>query len=42
LLTLAGRRGPGYTLIWVKNGIAYSLVGFGDSTQAVDLASSLK
>ena len=42
LLTLAGRRGPGYTLIWVKNGIAYSLVGFGDSSQAVDLASSLK
>jgi hypothetical protein len=42
LLTLAGRRGPGYTLIWVKNGIAYSLVGFGDSTEAVDLASSLK
>jgi hypothetical protein len=42
LLTLAGRRGPGYTLIWVKNGIAYSLVGFGDSSEAVDLASSLK
>ena len=42
LLTLAGRRGPGYTLIWVKNGISYSLVGFGDSTQAVELASSLK
>jgi hypothetical protein len=42
LLTLAGRRGPGYTLIWVKNGIDYSLVGFGDSSQAVDLASSLK
>jgi hypothetical protein len=42
LLTLAGRRGPGYTLIWVKNGIDYSLIGFGDSSQAVDLASSLK
>lgn len=42
LLTLAGRRGPGYTLIWVDKGIAYSLVGFGDSTEAVDLASSLK
>jgi hypothetical protein len=42
LLTLAGRRGPGYTLIWVKNGIDYSLVGFGDSSQAIDLASSLK
>jgi hypothetical protein len=42
LLTLAGRRGPGYTLIWAKNGMVYSLVGFGDSSQAVDLASSLK
>jgi len=42
LLTLAGRRGPGYTLIWAKNGMVYSLVGFGDSSQAVDLANSLK
>ena len=42
LLTLAGRRGPGYTLIWAKDGMVYSLVGFGDSTEAVDLASSLK
>jgi len=42
LLTLAGRRGPGYTLIWAKNGTVYSLVGFGDSSEAVDLASSLK
>jgi hypothetical protein len=42
LLTMAGRRGPGYTLIWVKNGIVYSLVGFGDSGEAVGLADSLK
>jgi hypothetical protein len=42
LLTLAGRRGPGYTLIWAKNGTVYSLVGFGDSSEAVDLAASLK
>jgi len=42
LLTLAGRRGPGYTLIWAKNGMVYSLVGFGDSSEAVNLASSLK
>jgi hypothetical protein len=42
LLTLAGRRGPGYTLIWAKNGMVYSLAGFGDSSQAVALASSLK
>jgi len=42
LLTLAGRRGPGYTLIWAKNGMAYSLTGFGDSSGAVALAESVK
>ena len=42
LLTMAGRRGPGYTLVWAKNGLVYSLVGFGDSSQAVELADSLK
>ena len=42
LLSMAGRRGPGYTLIWAKNGIAYTLTGFGDSSQAVGLADSLK
>jgi hypothetical protein len=42
LLSMAGRRGPGYALIWTKNGLVYSLVGFGDSSQAVGLADSLK
>jgi hypothetical protein len=42
LLSMAGRRGPGYALIWTKNGIVYSLTGFGDSSQAVGLAGSLK
>jgi hypothetical protein len=42
LLSLAGRRGPGYTLIWAKNGMAYTLTGFGDSSGAVALAASLK
>jgi hypothetical protein len=42
LLTLAGRRGPGYTLIWAKNGIAYSLTGYGDSSKAAGLADSMK
>src|ERR1700687_1504008 len=41
LLSMAGRRGPGYALIWTKNGIVYSLTGFGDSSQAVGLADSL-
>ncbi len=42
LLSMAGRRGPGYALIWTKNGLVYSLTGFGDSSQAVTLADSLK
>ena len=42
LLSMAGRRGPGYALIWTKNGLVYSLTGFGDSSQAVALADSLK
>ncbi len=42
LLSMAGRRGPGYALIWTKDGLAYSLVGFGDASQAVTLADSLK
>ena len=42
LLSMAGRRGPGYALIWTKGGIAYSLTGFGDSSQAVTLADSLR
>jgi hypothetical protein len=39
---MAGRRGPGYALIWSKNGIGYTLTGFGDSGQAIPLADSLK
>jgi hypothetical protein len=42
LLTMAGRRGPGYALIWTKNGVVYSLTGFGDAGQAVELADSLR
>jgi hypothetical protein len=41
LLTLGGRQGPDYALFWVKNGIVYSLRGFGDSSNATKLASSL-
>ncbi|HVB55930.1 MAG TPA: hypothetical protein VNE63_05780 [Candidatus Acidoferrales bacterium] len=42
LLDMAGRRGPSYALIWTKNGMAYSLTGFGDSSSALPLADSLK
>ena len=42
LLNMAGRRGPTYTLIWAKDGMVYSLTGFGDSGSAVALADSVK
>jgi hypothetical protein len=41
LLTLGTRRGPDYALIWVKNGIVYSLRGFGDPGEAAKLAASV-
>lgn len=42
LLTLAGRRGPGYTLIWTKAGMSYAVTGFGDASGAVALADTLQ
>jgi hypothetical protein len=42
LLNTAGRRGAAYTLIWAKNGLVYSLTGFGNSGEAVALADSLE
>jgi hypothetical protein len=41
LIKDSGRRGPGYVLIWVKDGIIYCLAGQGDSSKAVTLANSL-
>jgi anti-sigma factor RsiW len=41
-LPLARRRPlPGYTLIWIKDGVIYSLTGFGNPVEAVPLAESL-
>lgn len=44
LITLRGwgRGMPGYSLLWVKSGIIYSLTGFGSADQAVPLADSLE
>jgi hypothetical protein len=42
LLNTVGRRGPTYTLVWAKNGIVFSLVGFGSSGDALTLAESVK
>jgi Putative zinc-finger len=35
-------RAPTYNLLWVKNGILYALMGYGDSGQAEPLADSLQ
>jgi anti-sigma factor RsiW len=36
------RRHPaGYTLVWVKNGVIYSVMGFGNAADAVPLAETL-
>jgi hypothetical protein len=40
LLNTAGRRGPTYVLIWVRNGLAYSLSGYGSAADAAPLAKS--
>jgi hypothetical protein len=44
LITLRGwgQGMPGYSLLWVKSGIIYSLNGFGSAEQAVPLADSLE
>jgi Putative zinc-finger len=34
-------QGPRYALIWVRNGIIYALIGYGDSGEALSLANSL-
>jgi hypothetical protein len=42
LLMAAGRRGPAYTMIWMKDGIVFSLAGYGNSADAVPLAQSVR
>lgn len=42
LLNMAGRRGPTYALLWAKSGKVYSLIGYGDSGNAVSMANSLE
>jgi len=41
LVSNPGSQGPRYALIWVKDGFVYSLIGYGDSGEAVSLANSL-
>ena len=42
LISHTDRRGSGYVLIWVKNGMIYALTGHGDSGEALQLADSLE
>ena len=42
LFGMGFRRGPSYQLIWARQGVVYSLVGYGSSADALPLASSLK
>lgn len=38
----SNNRRPSFALIWINNGIIYSIIGKGDSSSAVQLASSLQ
>lgn len=42
LVNTLGRRGPTYMLIWVRDGMAYSLTGYASATDAAALAHSLQ
>jgi len=42
LVNTLGRRGPTYMLIWVRDGMAYSLTGYASATDAAALANSLR
>ncbi|MDI6695529.1 MAG: zf-HC2 domain-containing protein [Anaerolineales bacterium] len=42
LLQFRRGSGPGYMLIWVKNGVVYVLSGFGNKNAALEAAAALK
>jgi len=42
LVNTLGRRGPTYMLIWVRDGMAYSLTGYASASDAAGLANSLR
>jgi hypothetical protein len=41
LVTTAARRGPSYALIWTRDGMVFTLAGYGNPGDAVALASSV-
>jgi hypothetical protein len=42
LMISAGRREPAYSLVWARDGIVYTLAGYGGSGDAVPLAASVR
>ncbi len=42
LVNTLGRRGPTYVLIWVRDGMAYSLTGYASANDATALANSIR
>ena len=42
LVITGGRRGPTYALTWVRDGIVFTLTGYGSSADAAPLAASLE
>lgn len=42
LFSSGGRRGPAYVLIWSKDGLAFSLTGYGNVADAVPLAAAIR
>jgi hypothetical protein len=42
LVITGGRRGPTYALAWVRDGVVFTLTGYGSSADAVPLAKSLE
>lgn len=42
LVITGGRRGPTYALAWVRDGVVFTLTGYGSSADAVPLARSLE
>jgi hypothetical protein len=42
LMISAGRREPGYTLAWTKDGFVFTLAGYGSSGDAIPLAGTVR
>jgi hypothetical protein len=41
LMITGGRRGPTYVLAWVRDGVVFTLTGYGSSADAASLAASV-